>query len=134
MLFKENVDARTDGRTDDGRRTMGHHKSSHWALCAQVSLKVLHIIEQKHFFKFKLSSSVFSEYLLNRFYQCFLDNWQNLLCKFSYYSYILAINFNGNINTLKSKWIFQLKLKYLFLIVLLTRIIRMIYFIKIIAK
>jgi len=28
MLFKEIVDARTHGRTDDGRLTMGHHKSS----------------------------------------------------------------------------------------------------------
>ena len=39
MLFKEIVDARTDGRQDDRRRTMGHHKSSPWVLCAQVSLK-----------------------------------------------------------------------------------------------
>jgi len=41
ILFKEIVDGRTDGRThvrtDDGRRTMGQHKSSHWARCAQVS-------------------------------------------------------------------------------------------------
>jgi len=27
-MFKEIVDARTDARTDDGRRTKGHHKSS----------------------------------------------------------------------------------------------------------
>ena len=32
MLFKEIVDGRTQGRTDDGRRTMGHHKSSPWKL------------------------------------------------------------------------------------------------------
>jgi len=42
MLFKEIVDARTDGRTDartDGRRTPdieGSQKLT-WALCAQVS-------------------------------------------------------------------------------------------------
>ena len=29
MLFKGIVDARTDGRTDDWRRTMGNHKKSH---------------------------------------------------------------------------------------------------------
>ena len=26
-----------DGRSNDGRQTSGHHKSSPWALCAQVS-------------------------------------------------------------------------------------------------
>jgi len=35
---------RTDGRTDDGRRTLVHHKSSPWALCAQVSYKYLTIL------------------------------------------------------------------------------------------
>ena len=28
-LYKEIVDGRTDTCTDDGRRTMGHHKISH---------------------------------------------------------------------------------------------------------
>jgi len=31
----------THGRTDDGRRTMGHHKSSPWALCAHLEHFVL---------------------------------------------------------------------------------------------
>jgi len=37
-LKKLLMHGRTDGRTmDDGRQTMGHHKSSPWALCAQVN-------------------------------------------------------------------------------------------------
>ena len=42
-MFKEIVDARTDGRTDDGRRTLKDHKSSLGISCSGELIKYLGI-------------------------------------------------------------------------------------------
>ena len=44
MLFKEIVDGRTHGRTDDGRRTLKDHKSSLSTSCSGELIKNFNLV------------------------------------------------------------------------------------------